>query len=219
MSIVCLLPRHGVLQAGQFGAAQNRERLIVLAAAPGEKLPQLSEPSHVTARDILSDIPCIPNGHTELEMSYGGEAKSHFQKVMRRDSPKLRDHVCKLLQPLTMARVERVPPGGDWRDLKNESVLLSDGRTRTDVLEYKYRDKEGEMKGVCPCVDGRSNCDPREGKCEGRNTLIPWGFAHRPKDNNNCYGRVAWDGFFQTILTDPQPSGRQGRVLHPDQHR
>ena len=123
MSIVCLLPRHGVLQAGQFGAAQNRERLIILAAAPGEKLPQLPEPSHVfrdisaplrtvTARDILSDLPCIPNGHTELEMSYGGEAKSHFQKVMRRDSPKLRDHVCKLLQPLTMARVERVPPGG-----------------------------------------------------------------------------------------------------------
>ena len=61
MSIVCLLPRHGVLQAGQFGAAQNRERLIILAAAPGEKLPQLPEPSHVTARDILSDIPCIPN--------------------------------------------------------------------------------------------------------------------------------------------------------------
>ena len=75
---------YGVLQAGQYGAAQNRERLIILAAAPGEKLPRMPEPSHafrdssgplrtVTAWDILSDLPPIPNGHNQVEMSYGGE--------------------------------------------------------------------------------------------------------------------------------------------------
>ena len=153
-------------------------------------------------------------------MSYGGEAKSHFQKVMRRGSSELvRDHITKHLHPLTMARVERIPPGGDWRDLKNESVLLSDGRTWTEVLDYNYRDKEGQMKGVCPCADGKSKCDPRERKSDRTNTLILWGFAHRPQQTKECFGRVAWDGFFPTILTDPQPSGRQGRVLHPDQHR
>ena len=36
-----------VMQAGQFGVAQSRRRLIILAAAPGEKLPLYPEPKHV----------------------------------------------------------------------------------------------------------------------------------------------------------------------------
>ena len=36
-----------VMQAGQFGVAQSRRRLIILAAAPGEKLPRYPEPKHV----------------------------------------------------------------------------------------------------------------------------------------------------------------------------
>ncbi|KFO14060.1 DNA (cytosine-5)-methyltransferase 1, partial [Balearica regulorum gibbericeps] len=39
----------GVLQAGQYGVAQTRRRAIVLAAAPGEKLPMFPEPLHVFA--------------------------------------------------------------------------------------------------------------------------------------------------------------------------
>lgn len=36
-------------QAGQYGVAQTRRRAIVLAAAPGEKLPRFPEPLHVFA--------------------------------------------------------------------------------------------------------------------------------------------------------------------------
>lgn len=39
----------GVLQAGQYGVAQTRRRAIILAAAPGEKLPLFPEPLHVFA--------------------------------------------------------------------------------------------------------------------------------------------------------------------------
>ncbi|KAI1229641.1 DNA (cytosine-5)-methyltransferase 1, partial [Lamprotornis superbus] len=39
----------GVLQAGQYGVAQTRRRAIVLAAAPGERLPMFPEPLHVFA--------------------------------------------------------------------------------------------------------------------------------------------------------------------------
>ena len=33
------------------------------------------------------------------------------------------------------------------------------------------------------------------------------------------YGRVDWDGFISTNITNPEPMGKQGRVLHPDQNR
>ena len=35
------------VQAGQYGVAQTRRRAIILAAAPGEKLPFYPEPRHV----------------------------------------------------------------------------------------------------------------------------------------------------------------------------
>lgn len=37
----------GVLQAGNYGVPQTRRRAIILAAAPGLKLPLFPEPLHV----------------------------------------------------------------------------------------------------------------------------------------------------------------------------
>ena len=39
----------GVLQAGHYGVPQTRRRAIILAAAPGEKLPLYPEPTNVFA--------------------------------------------------------------------------------------------------------------------------------------------------------------------------
>lgn len=47
----CLMPPVSIplLKAGQYGVAQTRRRAIILAAAPGEKLPLFPEPLHVFA--------------------------------------------------------------------------------------------------------------------------------------------------------------------------
>jgi DNA (cytosine-5)-methyltransferase 1 len=82
----------GILQAGQYGVAQTKRRLILLAAAPGYSLPLYPEPLHTfaqislnvgindqkyvtnakwiesapyrtnTVKDIMSDLPSIRNG-------------------------------------------------------------------------------------------------------------------------------------------------------------
>ena len=41
----------------------------------------------------------------------------------------LRDHVCKKMASLVVARIRRIPqePGSDWRDLPNIEVRLADG--------------------------------------------------------------------------------------------
>ncbi|XP_059552850.1 DNA (cytosine-5)-methyltransferase 1 isoform X4 [Myotis daubentonii] len=249
----------GVLQAGQYGVAQTRRRAIILAAAPGEKLPLFPEPLHVfapracqlsvvvddkkfvsnvtrlsscpfrtiTVRDTMSDLPEIRNGASALEISYNGEPQSWFQRQLRGSQyqPILRDHICKDMSALVAARMRHVPlaPGSDWRDLPNIEVRLSDG-TMTRKLRYTYHDRKngcsskGALRGVCSCASGKA-CDSTARQF---NTLIPWCLPHTGNRHNHwagLYGRLEWDGFFSTTVTNPEPMGKQGRVLHPEQHR
>ncbi|XP_049981417.1 DNA (cytosine-5)-methyltransferase 1 isoform X4 [Alexandromys fortis] len=250
----------GVLQAGQYGVAQTRRRAIILAAAPGEKLPLFPEPLHVfapracqlsvvvddkkfvsnitrlnsgpfrtiTVRDTMSDLPEIQNGASAPEISYNGEPQSWFQRQLRGShyQPILRDHICKDMSPLVAARMRNIPlfPGSDWRDLPNIEVLLTDGTT-TKKLRYTFHDKKngrsstGAMRGVCSCAEAGKSCDPTARQF---NTLIPWCLPHTGNRHNHwagLYGRLEWDGFFSTTVTNPEPMGKQGRVLHPEQHR
>ncbi|CAN8014880.1 unnamed protein product [Ixodes persulcatus] len=248
----------GVLQAGNYGVPQTRRRAIILAAAPGEKLPLYPEPEHVfapracqlsvvvddrkylsnckwsssaplrtiTVRDAMLDLPEIRNGAKREEIPYGAEALTPFQRTLRGGGAVLRDHVCKEMAPLVEARMRHIPlePGSDWRDLPNAVVRLSDGVTFTRKLRYTHHDRKngksstGALRGVCPCAED-APCDP---VCRQDNTLIPWCLPHTGNRHNHwagLYGRLDWDGFFSTTVTNPEPMGKQGRVLHPEQHR
>ncbi|CAG4956224.1 unnamed protein product [Colias eurytheme] len=249
----------GILQAGNYGVPQTRRRLIILAAAPGYKLPLYPEPTHVfsrracsltttidgkrfvtnmqwdesaprrtcTIQDAMSDLPQICNGANKIEIDYGSMPESYFQRLVRSkdENAKLRDHICKNMAPLIQARIARIPttPGSDWRDLPNISVTLSDG-TKCKVLQYRYEDKKngrsstGARRGVCACAAG----GPCGAQDKQEHTLIPWCLPHTANRHNNwagLYGRISWDGYFSTTVTDPEPMGKQGRVLHPAQGR
>ena len=45
----------------------------------------------------MSDLPRIKNGAAKLEISYGGEPKSNFQKKIRKGAEVLKDHVTKYM--------------------------------------------------------------------------------------------------------------------------
>ncbi|RZF31854.1 hypothetical protein LSTR_LSTR009501 [Laodelphax striatellus] len=181
----------------------------------------------ITVRDAMSDLPEIGNGANELEISYNLDPQSHFQRLIRGDQyqPVLTDHICKEMSPLVVARMAQIPtkPGSDWRDLPNIEVKLSNG-TMTKKLQYLHEDKKhgksstGALRGVCACASGKS-CDPVDRQF---NTLIPWCLPHTSNRHNNwagLYGRLNWDGFFSTTITNPEPMGKQGRVLHPQETR
>ncbi|XP_078007936.1 DNA (cytosine-5)-methyltransferase 1-like [Phascolarctos cinereus] len=181
----------------------------------------------ITVFDTMSDLPSIKNGASEEEIPYKGEPKCWFQKQLRgsQDQQILRDHVCKEMNALVSARIKLIPltPGSDWRDLPNIQVHISDN-TVTRKLRYNHNDKKngrsstGALRGVCACAKGKP-CNPADRQF---NTLIPWCLPHTGNRHNHwagLYGRLEWDGFFSTIVTDPEPMGNQGRVLHPEQHR
>ncbi len=179
-----------------------------------------------TVKDALSDLPEIINGAAADSLPLG-DPQSHYQRKMRKDQQLkvIRDHVCKDMKPLVLERIRYIPrtPGSDWRDLPNIQVQLSDG-TKTKRLIYAYDDQKqgrapnGAYRGVCACAAGGVCCE--EDKQE--NTLIPWCLPHTGNRHNHwagLYGRLEWTGFFGTTITNPEPMGKQGKVLHPQQNR
>ena len=184
----------------------------------------------VSVRDAMSDLPEIVNGAKQEEISYVSEPQSPFQKWMRSGggvhlletdsstSNVLRDHICKDMAPLVEARIAYIPskPGSDWRDLPNTVVRLKDG-TESVKLRYTHDDKNGRssneaLRGVCSCAEGRP-CEPHDRQ---HNTLIPWCLPHTGNRHNHwagLYGRLEWDGFFSTTVTNPEPMGKQVCII------
>lgn len=92
-------------------------------------------------------------------------------------------------------------------------IQLEDG-TMIRKLQYKYG------KGVCRCAQANGPCSGSACRQEG--TLIPWCLVHTAHRHNHwpgVFGRLAWKGFFPTIVTNPDPISVQGRVIHPQQNR
>ena len=61
---------------------------------------------------------------------------------------------------------------------------------------------------MCSCAEDKA-CDATARQF---NTLIPWCLPHTGNRHNHwagLYGRVQWDGFFSTTITNPEPMGKQ----------
>ncbi|XP_065315323.1 DNA (cytosine-5)-methyltransferase 1-like [Gordionus sp. m RMFG-2023] len=189
----------------------------------------------VTIRDGICDLPEIKNGCNSELMPYSHSPQSHYQKLMRTDFitdqtfVMLKDHICKEMSPLVYARICHIPTflGADWRDLPNIEVDLIDGN-KAKKLTYTHNDKKngvspnGNYRGVCVCAQKPTIASLSCGSYRQSDTLIPWCLPHtsdRHAQWAGLYGRLAWQGFHPTTVTNPEPMGKQGRVLHPYQAR
>lgn len=104
------------------------------------------------------------------------------------------------------------------------------------------RSSTGALRGVCTCAGG-TRCHFAFGGAPGRNglgktadfcgllgtpcdpadrqfnTLIPWCLPHTGNRHNHwagLYGRLEWDGFFSTTVTNPEPMGKQVQHVGPN---
>ena len=100
-------------------------------------------------------------------------------------------------------------------------VPLSDGEI-TRRLHYPYRKPDGS-RGVCSCsISTKQKQHPCDADDKQGSALICWSLPHTADRHNHwagAFGRIPWEGFFKTTITDPEPLGKQGQVLHPDQDR
>ncbi|KOX74441.1 DNA (cytosine-5)-methyltransferase 1 [Melipona quadrifasciata] len=191
----------GVLQAGSYGVPQNRQRVIILAAAPGQILPKYPKPIHTF---------------------YDRNMRLWFDnKQIRGKQLLLRDHISTKMALLDEARIAYIPINGNWLDLPNIVVKLRDG-TYTNKLKYTHDDKRygrsttGAYRGVCRCCM-RKKCNPRDKQAK---TLIPWSTVHtKVPVSSSTLSRLQWNGYFATTTTRIASVQWQGRVFHPVQNR
>ena len=161
----------------------------------------------ITIKDVISDLPQLQNVNQKQNemMKYDKDPESHYQKKMRKNSSQLFDHICKKMSNFDLKRISLIPkkPGADWRDLPNVEITLNNSEI-LHKLEYTYQNKRNGQRGVCECVGNSSKTECKMDK--QKRTTIPWFLVHTADRNNHfsgCYGRLSWNGIFQTIITDP----------------
>lgn len=101
---------YGVLNAMEFGVPQSRERAIFVCSKDLEiHLPQSTKPL-VTVREAISDLAYLNSGEGEFEQDYLIEAKSDYQKLMRKSSKKLFNHKATNHSEVALKKLSMIPP-------------------------------------------------------------------------------------------------------------
>lgn len=101
----------GIIRASDYGVPQNRERVIFLCSK--NKVISLPEPTvkkPTTVRDAIEDLAYLNSNEGDFEQSYITEAKTEYQKLMRKDSARLYNHKASNHSEIAIHKLSMIPP-------------------------------------------------------------------------------------------------------------
>lgn len=116
----------GVLCAADFGVPQDRHRTCIIGKL-GEKpvsLP-ISNGKHTTVWEAISDLSYLASGEGSEEQAYKNKAQSSYQKMLRKNSTKLFNHIATCHSQTTLKRLKMIPPECGKETLPNEQLTKS----------------------------------------------------------------------------------------------
>ena len=116
----------GVLNASDYGVPQNRRRAVIIGKQNGNA-PSLPKPidSAVTIWDAISDLAYLESGEGEEEQAYKIPAQSEYQKMLRKGSTVLYNHVATNHSALALERLSMIPPNAGREVLPKEHLTKS----------------------------------------------------------------------------------------------
>jgi DNA (cytosine-5)-methyltransferase 1 len=196
--------RLGILQAGYYGLPQSRWRVFIWAAVSGSVLPNFPEPTHMFskttifgAKDFKNHIVKAPNDRADLfwrpeSMVTVGDAISDLPPIENGGGADEMDYA---LEPKT-----------DYQK------RARDGAKK--IYDHKCSRLGEKMYPRCVAIPKK----PGAGWLDLPDHLKPRNLArHGDKRYDNRFGRLHWEGIFNTVLTKVEPYW--GRVFHPTQDR
>lgn len=118
--------KYGVLNASDYGVPQNRRRAVIIGKLGGEA-PQLPAPQNktVTIWDAISDLAYLESGEGEDEQEYKMQAESKYEKLLRKNSTVLYNHVATKHSQVALERLALIPPNAGKEVLPKEHITKS----------------------------------------------------------------------------------------------
>ncbi len=120
---------HRILNAADYGVPQIRRRLIFLASAEGYPIRwpkgEFGKPwrPYRTVRDAIGDLPSLMPGEEKTE--YEGPPQTDYQRMMRGNCKRLKNHVAPRHPPSTIERIKRTKPGEPMYPRFTQRIRLS----------------------------------------------------------------------------------------------
>lgn len=110
-----------ILNSADFGVPQDRKRAFFLGKLGNKKL-MLPKGNKIetTIRDAIYDLPFIESGCGKTFYEYTCEPFSAYQKIMRRNSKGIYNHIATKHSDLVIKRLSLIPKGGSRSDLPIE---------------------------------------------------------------------------------------------------
>ena len=112
--------QYKILCAADYGVPQNRKRVVFVGIKKGHfEYPAVME-EKVSCSMALSDLPTLENELGDENVPYLTKPQNHYQKLMRKNSQMVMNHVAASHSEKVKKIISLVPDGGNYKDLPDE---------------------------------------------------------------------------------------------------
>ncbi len=143
-----------VLKASDYGAPQNRERVILIGfrkdlnIQPTFPAPYIMD-RYITVDDAIGDLPAIKAGEGCESYDYLSDAQNDFQKFVRKSSNVVRNHIAMKHTPRLIERFKAIKPGQSLVDVWDTHGAVKRG-TPTEKSTIKFSQNNQRVFGNLP---------------------------------------------------------------------
>lgn len=117
-----------VLNASDYGVPQNRRRAVIIGKRTKNGKVHLlptKNKKKVTVWEAISDLAFLNSGEGDEIQEYRNEAKTEYQKIMRKNASVLKNHKATNHSKLALERLALVPPEQGKECLPDEHLTKS----------------------------------------------------------------------------------------------
>lgn len=131
---------YGVLSAADFGVPQDRHRAVFLGQRGKLEISlPVSNGIHTTIKEAIYDLPFIASGEGEEVSEYDKAPFTKYQKLMRKGSKVLYNHVATKHNAVALRRLAMLPKGAE------REILPPEERTKSIYSGTWCRMKEDDI--------------------------------------------------------------------------
>lgn len=114
--------QYKILCASDYGVPQNRRRVVFVGTKKSSMIFEYPavHPEKVTCKMALSDLPPLEKELGEEVQDYFSEPQNNYQRLMRKNSEKVLNHIAANHSEKVKEIISMVPAGGNYKDLPEE---------------------------------------------------------------------------------------------------